>query len=592
MFRRRYIGIFIAILSIAIFPAESFPLSQEEKLPFEPDDTLEDIRYKIDYNGYSFTVSDNRIFRMSEEEKKMLRGKHPSLYSGKKEVSTGPGPLIYKVGKKALPSSFDWRDYNGHSYIGPVRDQGNCGSCYAFAACAAAEGTYNWANGLYDGNRADFSEAFIAFCLSDHYSAHFDGCEGADYDYYELQALVQYGICAESLYPYTDYEQECPFSSYPPLTKFKSWHRIDCNDITAIKTAIMTYGVVDAAVYAGVAFDAYESGVYDDIKTTCNASPCYYAPTNHAISLVGWDDNPPEGGGGCWILRNSWAEDWGENGYMRIRYTSARVACEATYLVHESTPPPTPDYRVMAGGDYNGDNYDDIAIFRPTTGLWSVRGLTRRYFGASTDDPVPGDYDGDGTTDIAVFRDSSGLWSYISRGTTYRAYYGRAGDTPVPGDYNGDGSCDVAIFRSSTGLWGLNYYNCYFGGASDIPVPGDYNGDGTEEPGIFRGSSGLWAIRGITRLYFGGSEDTPVPGCYNGSGYDSPGIYRASSGLWAIRGITRCYFGSSSDQPVPADFNQYYGDDIAIFRDSTGLWTVRGWTRCYFGAYGDIPVTR
>jgi len=54
-------------------------------------------------------------------------------------------------------------------------------------AAAAAEGTYNWANGKYDANRADFSEAFIAFCLRDNYSV-FDGCDGADYDYDELTA--------------------------------------------------------------------------------------------------------------------------------------------------------------------------------------------------------------------------------------------------------------------------------------------------------------------------------------------------------------------------------------------------------------------
>ena len=88
---------------------------------------------------------------------------------------------------KSLPSEFDWRNYNGHSYIGDPRDQGGCGSCYAFGASAAAEGAYNFATGSYDTNTADFSEGWIAFCLSEisPYSSHFDGCNGADYDYYE-----------------------------------------------------------------------------------------------------------------------------------------------------------------------------------------------------------------------------------------------------------------------------------------------------------------------------------------------------------------------------------------------------------------------
>ena len=95
---------------------------------------------------------------------------------------------------------------------------------------------------------------------------------------------------------------------------------------------MITYGVLDAAVYVTDDFMNYDSGIYSDSNTTCDTIPCYYSPTNHAISLVGWDDDPPEGGGGVWILRNSWGSSWGESGYMRIRYTSALVAAEACYL--------------------------------------------------------------------------------------------------------------------------------------------------------------------------------------------------------------------------------------------------------------------
>ena len=98
-----------------------------------------------------------------------------------------------------------WRSKDGHSYIGAVRDQGTCGSCYAFGASACAEGTYNVATGRYDGNTADFSEAYIAWCLStmSAYSSHFSGCNGADYDYMELQALVDVGTVDDSYFPYT-----------------------------------------------------------------------------------------------------------------------------------------------------------------------------------------------------------------------------------------------------------------------------------------------------------------------------------------------------------------------------------------------------
>ena len=328
----------VTVLMVSVISLPATIAVGEDILPFEPDDTLEDIRYKIDHNGYDFTVGHNWVFDMPSNEKASFFSRYRPLSPRRYSVHDEIGPLAKYLGRKTLPATFDWRDYNGRSYIGSIRDQGNCGSCYAFGAAAAAEGTYNWITGRYDGNRADFSAAFIAFCLSDHYSG-FDGCYGANYDYDELQALVDYGICTETEYPYSDHEQSCPFGIYPPLTRFQSWHRVPCEDIDAIKTAIMTYGVVDVAVYAGTAFQGYDSGVYEDSNTACDATPCYYTISNHAVALVGWDDSPPEGGGGCWILRNSWGTDWGESGYMRIRYTSAVVTCSVSYLVYQ---PPSP----------------------------------------------------------------------------------------------------------------------------------------------------------------------------------------------------------------------------------------------------------
>ncbi len=586
----------IMIAIIFLFPARALPAEDGDKLPFEPGDTLEEIRYKIDYNGYDFTVAENHISRMSEEERNNLRGKHRSRFPGKKAASTGSGPLIDQLGKRALPSSFDWRNYNGHSYIGPIRDQDPCGSCWAFGACAAAEGTYNWAMGLYDGNRADFSESYMMWCLGSipPYNQHFGGCEdGADWDYFELLALTRAGttgregVCRESDFPYqsTAPASVAPYLAYPRV-RFKSWHRVACLDIEAIKTAIITYGVVDVAIQTSTAFDAYSSGVFQDTLTACPGDPpdttCYYTPTDHAVSLVGWDDNPPEGGGGCWILRNSWNTDWGEDGYMRIRYTSARVACEVAYLVYESPHP--------AGGDYNGNGTADIAIFHPNSGLWSIRGITRVYFGANNDFPVPGDYDGTGTTALGVFRPSTGLWAIRS---VTRVYFGAASDSAVPADYNGDGTCDPGIFRETSGLWSVRgITRVYFGSAGDRPVVGDYSGNNTTDIGIFRGSSGLWAARGITRVYFGADGDIPIQAGYTMSGPDSIAVFRPTSGLWAIRNITRAYFGTAGDIPVPANFSNTYFDDLAIFRPTSGLWAIRGVTRAYFGSSGDIPVTR
>jgi C1A family cysteine protease len=301
---------------------------------FQDNDTLEMIQQKIESNGYGFTVGHNWVFDMTPEAKQEFFSRRPSQFPRIYGSSDGIGPLADELGK-TLPAAFDWRSYNGHSYIGAVRDQGSCGSCYAFGASAAAEGTYNFANGLYDGNCANFSEAFIIWCLSriSPYGDHFFGCAGADYDYMELEALVQEGTINESYFPYIVSDPGTCTHFADPRVKFAAWHRIGCNDIAAIKTAIMTYGVIDVAVYVTSAFQAYSGGVYEDSNTTCYSNPCDYTPTNHAVALVGWSDTD-----GAWILRNSWGPSWGENGYMRIKYTSARVACETTYLVYSVIP--------------------------------------------------------------------------------------------------------------------------------------------------------------------------------------------------------------------------------------------------------------
>ncbi|HPQ42209.1 MAG TPA: C1 family peptidase, partial [bacterium] len=315
-------------------------LPPDQALPFEPGDTLEDLRFKIDYNGYDFEVDHNWVFDMSSQEKAQFLTRRPPAEVTEHDGDLGP--LAKYIGQFDLPTSFDWRNVNGHSYIGSVRQQGSCGACYSFGANAAAECTYNYANGLYDGNCVDFSESYIIWCLGrlSQYNSHFYGCGGADYDYMELEALCNEGVTYEANFPYQENDPGSCTHWGDPTVSFESWHRVPCNDIDAIKTAIMTYGVVDAAVYVDSAFQAYSSGIFSNSSTSCSASPCYNTSTNHAISLVGWNDN---GGNGYWILRNSWGTTWGESGYMRISYQAARVACAVCYLVYDgSQPSPTP----------------------------------------------------------------------------------------------------------------------------------------------------------------------------------------------------------------------------------------------------------
>jgi C1A family cysteine protease/putative hemolysin len=232
-----------------------------------------------------------------------------------------------------FPSSFDWRSYNGNNYINPVKNQGSCGSCYAFAAASSAEGVFNIATHRYNSSQARFSESFIIWCLSsiNNNSSHFYGCNGADYEYAELKALATVGICYESAMPYTlTNPNSCNWST----TRFKvnNWKRISCLDINTMKSAIINYGPIVVRVYVSAGFQNYPNGypnsIYSDALTNCPNNES--TAVNHAITIVGWGTDPQYGE--YWIVRNSWGAGWGLSGYMKIKMTSARIGCSPAIL--------------------------------------------------------------------------------------------------------------------------------------------------------------------------------------------------------------------------------------------------------------------
>ena len=151
----------------------------------------------------------------------------------------------------------------------------------------------------------------------------------------ELEALVQEGTINESYFPYTDQRSRHlhPLQLIPRV-KFAEWHRIPCSDIAAIKTAIMTYGVVDVAVYAGSAFQAYSGGIYQDTNTSCSCQPLrlYHRPTT---PWPWWAGTTPTAPGSC---ATPGAPPGARTATCASSTPSAIVACEATYLVYSVVP--------------------------------------------------------------------------------------------------------------------------------------------------------------------------------------------------------------------------------------------------------------
>lgn len=221
------------------------------------------------------------------------------------------------VPTQALPSRFDWRDLGG---CPPVRNQGACGSCWAFGTIAPLECNIL----IKDHKEVDLSEQWLVSCNTNGW-----GCNGGwwahDYFQWKMDRCNGTGAVLEKDFPYRADDLPCE-GPYNRPYMIDSWRFIGFAQgvapTEAIKQAILDYGPVSVACAVTQAFGAYTGGVFNENDPT--------AQINHAVALVGWDDS--QGTDGVWFLRNSWGPGWGEEGYMRIEYGVCKVGYAACYV--------------------------------------------------------------------------------------------------------------------------------------------------------------------------------------------------------------------------------------------------------------------
>lgn len=222
----------------------------------------------------------------------------------------------------AVPSSFDWRT---SGKLTSVRDQGTCGSCWAFATVAVLEAAIK----IKSGTISDLSEQFLVSCNKNDWN-----CDGGwwahDYHQSTLGNLQnRAGAALETDMPYTSSIGTCRAIASHPYA-ITSWTELDgLPTIAEIKNAIYNFGPVSAAICTGPSFLYYSGGVFasDEAAVCINDGKI----VNHAIVLVGWNDADQ-----TWILRNSWGTGWGESGYMRIKWGTSNVGYRASYVNYQS----------------------------------------------------------------------------------------------------------------------------------------------------------------------------------------------------------------------------------------------------------------
>jgi len=264
---------------------------------------LVEVQNYINQNGYNFTVGITSVSNIPLEK---LCGVIPSI-DGNVQLN----PEQYQP--ITLPSVFSWQNY-----MTPIKDQGNWGTCWAFATLGSYEAHLN----IKHNDIEDLSEQYLVSCNSFNYDG--DPVKGGgNQDFYDIKN----GIPKELDYPYimTSSKPPCDdtHAKYYPIDDY---YYVGSNNIDAIKQTIYLYGPVFASIHIDDAFPCYTGGVY----TGRNGRE------NHGIVICGWDDSKD-----AWRIKNSWGTDWGENGYAWFKYNTGNIGNNCFYgvsLVAASIP--------------------------------------------------------------------------------------------------------------------------------------------------------------------------------------------------------------------------------------------------------------
>eukprot|EP01084_Bolivina_argentea_P204931 350057_1 len=236
---------------------------------------------------------------------------HGHLHSCRKTKSKTPKELQPELIDTPpiinAPASIDWRNVNGSNWVTPVKNQGQCGSCWAFSTTGSLESRAAIQQGSAS-KLVSLSEQQLVDCSRAEGNA---GCNGGLQEDAFTYIGKAGGLCSESEYPYTGRDGNCKASTcgtkYDKIAATNSYTQVKKDDEESLVNALAQGPVAVSVDAGGTGWQHYKSGVY---SSTCGVL------LDHGVTGVGYGTASP--GGDYWLIKNSWGKTWGEQGYILI----------------------------------------------------------------------------------------------------------------------------------------------------------------------------------------------------------------------------------------------------------------------------------
>ena len=261
----------------------------------------------------SYKKGINKFSDWTKNEFQRLNGAKPrQMHHIAEELRQRDYVKVHKSSGVPLPKSVDWRN-RAPSVLSAVKDQGQCGSCWAHGSTENIETYY----AIATGQMYALSQQEITACAPNPDDCGGTGGCGGSIAELAFDYVKHHGMAQEWSNPYTAYfgtTGNCTNTTASPVVWLDGYVKAPANDQESVMDILAHTGPLSVNVDASE-WGAFDSGIYDG---------CHYAKNisiDHVVQLVGYGHEPSLGMD-YWIIRNSWSPDWGENGYIKLKRTS------------------------------------------------------------------------------------------------------------------------------------------------------------------------------------------------------------------------------------------------------------------------------